>query len=232
MRLILLLLLFSSGAIGQQLTGTQLLDKAIAYHDPQGNWESFIGNLTVTMSTPNKPDRESHLRIDLPSELFQITMNKDGDQIQQAFIKDSCQYMINGVESITAADLRKHKITCDRTKLWRNYYTYLYGLPMKLKDSGTNIDPVVQEKEFKGKTYKVLKATYDAGVGKDTWYFYFDPETYAMEIYQFFKVEANNDGEYILLTGEEIISGIKMPKTRAWYYNKADKYLGTDELSK
>ncbi|MDG1661471.1 MAG: DUF6503 family protein, partial [Winogradskyella sp.] len=31
---------------------------------------------------------------------------------------------------------------------------------------------------------------------------------------------------------EETVSGIKMPKIRAWYYNKDDKYLGTDTLEK
>jgi hypothetical protein len=40
----------------------------------------------------------------------------------------------------------------------RNYYTFLYGLPMKLADPGTIIDPVVVKKEFMGKEYLVLKS--------------------------------------------------------------------------
>jgi hypothetical protein len=40
-----------------------------------------------------------------------------------------------------------------------------------------------------------------------------------------------NDGEYIILENELMIGGIKMPKDRAWYYNKDDKYLGTDYLT-
>jgi hypothetical protein len=50
-----------------------------------------------------------------------------------------------------------------------------------------------------------------------------------MEVYQFFKV-AKDSGEYILLAGLETINGIKMPKNRAWYYNKDNGYLGTDIL--
>ena len=53
-----------------------------------------------------------------------------------------------------------------------------------------------------------------------------------MEVYQFFHNESKNDGEYILLSNLEDASGIKMPKTRAWYYNKDNKYLGTDHLNK
>lgn len=67
---------------------------------------------------------------------------------------------------------------------------------------------------------------------KDTWYFYFDPDTYAMEVYQFYHDESKNDGEYILLKGITEINSIKMPKVRSWYYNKDDKYLGTDTLIK
>ncbi len=114
----------------------------------------------------------------------------------------------------------------------KDYYTYLYGLPMKLNDPGTNLDPKTEKKTFKGKDYLVLKVTYDAEIGKDTWYFYFDPTTYAMEVYQFYQDESKNDGEYLILKGLESIEGIKMPQTRAWYMNKDDKYLGTDTLSK
>jgi len=106
---------------------------------------------------------------------------------------------------------------------------------MKLRDPGTNINHPVEKKEFQGKQYLVLKATYDAAVGSDIWYFYFDPETYAMEVYQFYKTDDNgqmipNSGEYILLSEEATVSGIKMPKVRAWYYNQDHKYLATDTL--
>ena len=107
---------------------------------------------------------------------------------------------------------------------------------MKLKDPGTYVDPVVSEVIFKGKTYLRLKVTYEETVGTDIWFFYFDPTTYAMEIYQFYKGDpedkGKDTGEYILLSDEVEISGIKMPKDRAWYYNKGDKYLGTDLLQK
>ena len=103
---------------------------------------------------------------------------------------------------------------------------------MKLKDPGTHLDPEVQSKNFKGKAYLVLKVTYDESVGKDVWYFYFDPDNYAMEVYQFFHDESKNDGEYILLSELENVARIKMPKIRSWYYNSDDKHLGTDVLTK
>ena len=76
----------------------------------------------------------------------------------------------------------------------------------------------------------VLQVTYDETVGKETWYFYFNPTSYALEVYQFFKDESKNDGEYILLSEEKLVNGIKMPKIRQWYYNKTNQYLATDTL--
>jgi hypothetical protein len=59
-----------------------------------------------------------------------------------------------------------------------------------------------------------------------------NPKSFALEVYQFFHDESKNDGEYILLTEEQVVDGIIMPKNRAWYYNEKDKYLGTDFLFK
>ena len=107
---------------------------------------------------------------------------------------------------------------------------------MKLKDPGTIISDSLDYRSFKGKDYWVIKASYAEEVGSDIWYFYFDPISYAMEVYQFYKTDENGNmdpesGEYILLDGIEEIGGVRMPKTRAWYYNKDDVYLGTDHLN-
>ncbi len=220
----------------QQITSEQLLEKAINYHDPSGNWSSFSSNFKVTMTTPNKSPRFSDININLPAEFFSVTANRDGNMQTYTVDKSNCSLFHNTTKLDESAAKEKN-MTCQRANMFKNYYTYLYGLPMKLEDKGTNIDPKVKRKTIKGKDYLVLKATYDTSVSSDVWYFYFDPETYAMEVYQFYKTDDKGNvkpdsGEYILLTDEETVSGIKMPKIRAWYYNKDDKYLGTDTLEK
>ncbi|WP_430410715.1 DUF6503 family protein [Kordia sp.] len=224
--------IYVTTATSQELTGQQLLEKAIQYHDPNGNWETFNGTLTVTMETPKNPARLSTIKINLPTEYFYVKATRGDTTTAYTVKKDTCMIAFNGKTDLSDAVLKENNLSCERANLYKNYYTYLYGLPMKLKDNGTIIDPKVMKKTFKGKAYLVLKATYDKNVGKDTWYFYFDPKTYAMEVYQFFKDESKNDGEYILLTEEAVINDIKMPKKRAWYYNKDDGYLGTDILGK
>ncbi len=235
MKKYVLLFLFSllvTSIVGQDLSGPELLEKAIKYHDPNDTWRSFQGKFSITMKTPNSSDRVSDVVVDLPNQYFKLTVVKDGNTMEQTLDKGICVLTLNGSKTISDADVKKYRLTCERAGTMRDYYTYLYGLPMKLRDPGTIIDPSVQTRSFKGKEYLVLKTGYEEHVGEDTWYFYFDPETYAMEVYQFYHDESKNDGEYILLSGEEEVSGIKMPKTRAWYYNKDDTYLGTDILTK
>jgi hypothetical protein len=227
---------FSLQAFSQNFTGEQLLDKAISYHDPNGNWITFNGQLNIALEIPNKPSRYSHITIDLPNEYFQVIDKRDTITTQMTVNKGTCSFALNGSEDILEEDLKKYNLNCERANLFKNYYTYLYGLPMKLKDPGTRIDSKVEKKEFKGKTYLVLKIKYDQNIGSDIWHFYFNPKTYAMEIYQFFKADENgsqrnNSGEYIILTEEKVVNGIKMPKNRAWYYNRDNKLLGTDILN-
>jgi hypothetical protein len=227
---IILFLAISFQGISQEIIGIQLLEKAIQFHDPSGNWDSFIGTLFVRMETPKGKDRNSKIEINLPKEFFSVTAKKDTIVTNLTIEKGNFKLSLNGNDDPTLEQKKKFSLNKERANLYKNYYTYLYGLPMKLKDEGTIIHQKVEKRKFKGKNYLVLKVSYSKEIGKDTWYFYFNPKTYAMEVYQFFK-EAKDSGEYILLSGLETINGVKMPKNRAWYYNKDNGYLGTDFLS-
>ena len=221
--------------IAQDISGSLLLEKAIQYHDPTNQWNTFKGEFDIVMEMPDSPKRISHITINLPEEYFKVTATKEALVTEYTVDKGKCLISLNGSSDISKENLELHNLSCDRATMYKDYYTYLYGLPMKLKDEGTNVSEAVERKTFKGKTYLVLKVTYDEAVGSDVWYFYFHPETFAMEIYQFFKTDAQGNlkpdsGEYIILSDTETINQIKIPKTRAWYYNKDDAYLATDIL--
>ena len=213
----------------QQISGSELLRKSIQFHDPEGNWETFQGTLQVMMKIPDKPKRNSTISIDLPNQYFYLKAIQEEKTTEYTLDKMSCLIKFNQ-ETPTESQKLANKLSCDRAKMYRDYYTFLYGLPMKLNDPGTIIHEQVILKSFQGNEYLVLKVTYEREVGEDTWYFYFNPETYAMEVYQFYHDEDKNDGEYIILSEIEMVQGIKMPKKRDWYYNHDDRFIGTDLL--
>lgn len=118
------------------------------------------------------------------------------------------------------------EIENERAIRMRNYYTYLWGLPMKLNDPGTQIDSEVGKEELNGKRYLVARVPYE----KDIWYFYIDPETFQMEAYKFYQDEPNQKGEIIYLDGLSEYKGLQIPANRSWYRTENDEFLGTDQL--
>jgi len=121
-------------------------------------------------------------------------------------------------------------LTADRAKRWRDYYTYLYGIPMKLKDEGTFIGEEVNKEYFNGQDVWSIRVSYAPEVGEDIWYFYFHLETYAMVGYRFYHNEDANDGEYIVLDEMEIRNSMRIPKNRYWYTNEGSRFLGADMM--
>ncbi len=227
--LVILLLIHCNKMLSQTLTPTELLNKSIQYHDPNGNWNTFNGAFKIDMTMDNGSQRRSELIINFPKDYFYLKTIQDTITTEYSVFKNKNSIVFCGQKDMDSITLKKYKLNPERATLYKNYYTYLYGLPMKLKDKGTILNNV-QLKKFHGKDYMVLQVTYDETVGKETWYFYFNPTSYALEVYQFFKDESKNDGEYILLSEEKLVNGIKMPKIRQWYYNKTNQYLATDTL--
>ena len=147
----LLFVIFSTSQFfGQEMTGSQLLEKAIEYHDPNGNWATFSGTFNVTMKTPTKSDRHSIISLDLPNEYFELFAAQDKTSYQYILEGQKCNINFNG-HIATEDEKITNNLSCERAKMYQNYYTYLYGLPMKLKDAGTIIHEKVALKKFKGR---------------------------------------------------------------------------------
>lgn len=226
----LLLSCLLTSIVACQQSASALLDKSIAFHDPHNNWNKFEGMLSFSVERPDKPDGKRKVFIDNEGQSFSFWAQYDDGLLQYNVDSDRGAAKWNGKKEISEAMVEKYRISADRAVMYRDYYTYLYGMPMKLKDLGTIIDPEVKEVEFYGKTYNRIRVTYDDSVGDDIWYFYFSPTTHAMEAYQFFHDESKNDGEYILFEEIVEIDKVKIPRIRKWYYNSDNKFLATDVL--
>lgn len=216
----------------QTIRGDQLLEQSIQYHDPNGLWGTFKSSFTLYAERPDRETKATKLIFDRTQGYFEFSECAEANYWTASFDQDQCRIRFNGSEDFSSEIKQTYGLNCDRMKRYRDYYTYLMGLPMKLKDPGTLIASQGILMERQGTSYWMLKVTYAPEVGSDTWYFYFDTETFALKQYQFFHNEAKNDGEYIILEEEIEIGGIRLPKKRSWYYNSDQTYLGTDHLAK
>ena len=227
--LISIILSFCFPLLSQKSEAELLLDKSIQYHDPENNWNSFADSLIIDQDVPGRSIRNTRIFIDMAKSYFSHSQLRNDSMITRIVQNEECSFQLEE-ESISSQAAALLDITCERSKRLRNYYTYLYGLPMKLKDPGTIIDPLLMEDNFNGEIVNVIRVIYDPEVGEDTWYFYFSKENNALIGYRFYHNEPENDGEYILLEGERVIDGIRIPAVRTWYVNKDGRLLGRDFL--
>ncbi len=231
MRLTLLLLLCSFTCYGQELDGPTLLQKTLEYHDPGAEWNKLKATVRYDEYRANNTIRKSVVRFDNIGDRFKLERTNDKLVITRGTMADSCYVLVNGSADFDISLDTTYNLACERSFMYRNYYLYMQGLPMKLQDPGTVVHHSAPRVNFMDKSYYKLKITYKEDVGSDIWYLYLNPQTFAVEAYQFYHDETINDGEYILLEGSVQVGQMVWPKSRSWYTNKEQKYLGKDVIT-
>lgn len=220
-------------AAAEPPSAPELLAASIAFHDPDGVWDDGAFELELAETRPSGSDRETTLWIDNGAGTFRIRRASEGHVTEghsgQGVGQAECTWTLDGSADIADAVREEKQLTCDRLTLLRNYYVYLWGLPMKLRDPGTRLGDVT-ETEVDGETVYRLRVTYDEGVGTDIWDFDFDPETSALVGYRFVHAGPDGGGEWITLEGMTEGAGLRLPKTRTWYRLEGER-LGADALT-
>ncbi|MEZ4698928.1 MAG: DUF6503 family protein [Rhodothermales bacterium] len=213
----------------QTLSGSEVLARSLAHHDPAGAWYQKAHRLQLRETRPGGADRTTDVVLDYPAGLFVMTMERDGHRLEMRMHESgSCVATMDGSTQIAEEDLKKYRMDCDGIAWWRGYQEYLYGLPMKLHDAGAKLGEAAERVTFNQHETLAVRVSYAEEVGSDVWYFYFDPATYALIGSRFYHDEAKNDGEYLFFDEEIEAGGITLPRIRAWYVNSDDRYLGTD----
>ena len=85
---------------GQELTGRALLEKAIAYHDPNDQWAMFNAQMQIEMETPKSGLRRTEVSINLPADYFKTIVIKANDTIISELDKGKCSLALNGSTTI------------------------------------------------------------------------------------------------------------------------------------
>lgn len=207
-----------------------VVETSIAYHDPQGHWGRARFRLELKETRPDGSERRTRVQINNSLDSFEILTNRGEARIEGLMAAEDCILTLDGSTDFSDEDREEYRLTCERLGWLRDYYTYLWGLPMKLRDPGTRIDQQVTAAWYQQRQVWSVRVTYEESVGTDTWYFYFDQQTYALVGYRFYHNEAKRDGEYIVLEGETETEGMKIPTKRAWYTNAEGRHLGDDIL--
>src|SRR5262245_2007031 len=210
-------------ALLSSTTAETLLDRSIAYHDPQGRWPRGAFEITELASQPDGSSHRNLLRFNNARARFELETSVDGRAVAVVVENDVVVARLDGKANLSADELKRYRLTSAQVLSRRNRDLYLWGLPMKLRDPGTRLDPTVKEAVFEGKAVYQLRVTYDEAVGSDTWYFFLDRDTCALVGHRFHHDEAKRDGEYAVFSEEVSGQGLRLPRVRKWYTNKDKK---------
>ena len=215
MRIALVLLILSilnSCKEDKPVNAKEVLDRSIAFHDPHGKWQNFSYELDFVAHLPDSTKPETTIQMDHPRQFFRYIRYSDSTDL--GMVGDSCFAV--GRDSVDCFPIRRT----------RDYWTYLWGLPMKLKDPGTELDPHFKDTVFEGRPVYRIKVTYP----REVYYFSIDKETYQLVGEEFYIDEEKQVGERMIREGEVNVDGIILPRTRAWFNTHDSLYLATDEL--
>ena len=105
-------------------TPEQVLTRALAYHDPAGEWATLAAELRFAESRPKGDDTQSVIRLDNRRTYMHIDFSG----------KET--YKVTGQEVVVI----KGDKDAERGLGIRNYFLYLWGLPMKLRDPDTALE--------------------------------------------------------------------------------------------
>lgn len=195
-------------------TADDILNASIEHHDPANEWVSFSHSFYFKSNfTPDDTLSEQLVvALDVPKNTFTY-INRTKDIIAQ-LNGDSCEIL-------------KGETPCEGINWTKNFYTYVWGLPMKLKDPATVLDQKVVDTTFNTINCHRLHVDY----GNHDWYYYISTTDYALIGFAFTNRD-NDNKEYVTLEGSYEIDGIRFPKKRSWYDTESKKLLGTNELIK
>ena len=213
-----------------QTEAQKLLIESSRYHDPNGLWEKSKVEIKLNEVRPGYPDRKTELMINNKTGRFVMHQIREGHEISFDIKGDKCKIKFDGSTPHDTVAIKKFNLTPNRARVIRDYYTYLYGLPMRLLRDGSIPDEQVTTSRFNGSSALTVRVTYPPNLGSDIWYFYFNPQSKQLVGYRFYHDEEKNDGEYIILENEVSIGRLILPQDRSWYTNNGDELLGSDRI--
>lgn len=205
-------------------TAKDLILHSIAYHDPSSNWANFKSNIEIKTDLWKKEGgiqkSTRTLFFDRYQSVFKMHSFRDGIELKGAINRDTCYS--EPLSEIPAEKAEKFKsvLGCQGITFYKDYFTYLIGLPMNLLDTNAIIDNTILERTYNGIKYDVVRVTYEPLDKNRPWYFYFNKNNHAFELCKFTSREnENKGGEYIIYNHKKNMQGMKLSGQIVWLYN-------------
>jgi hypothetical protein len=214
------------------LTGQQLWEKCISYHDPEGKWKNYEGMVHIyTIRSKADSSGEEILQIKKPEDFYQSTRIVLDVKAIMGIKDGKCFHAVNGNDQPSDDQLEKYRISCENASFHKEHHTCHFGLPMQLKTSGVVVQEKIKTEIFYNTMCHVLTFVGKKGVVnhpyyEGTWNLYIDPVSYAMKGLR--RQSDEYPGSYEVFINELEVGGIIMPQVKVVFMNEDGSHFYTD----
>lgn len=208
--------------------GPYILQQSIHQHDPNGVWLHTEFDMVVEEPRKQVPTRASLVKLNVANGAFEMQRARDGRTTTHLVDETGkAATLLDGQVETDTALIKKYFMQPERNANYRNYYRFMYGLPMVLDQPGINMGKVGSS-EFEGQTVIHIDFTMEQPMIAKTWRVFFDKNDYHVLGIQ--TMDNAEEGEYLVFNGSAEIEGLKLPRFRHWYDSQTNEYLGSDLL--
>ena len=205
-------------------TAQDWINYSIAYHDPQNNWPRFKAQIESYSKVDRGADTlqtsTRRLAFENPRSYFDCSMKVKNYTMNLKLDEKTCVTTWDKPD-VSQEERDRYYKECAFTKNYRDYYRYLIGIPMVLKDELTIVNPSVEEETIDGKSYKRITVNYAPVDKHPTWQFYIDPGSGRLVRSKFFRYnekEKKHTGEILDYPEHQLFQGMQMRTKMIWYY--------------
>ncbi len=214
-------------------TAIEWIEYSIKYHDPKNNWDTFSSQVSsfskVDRGGESLEESTRQFSFDNSTSYFGMSMDVQEFPLRIDISNDNCQTVWKKKE-ITKEENNRYINDCKFGKNYRNYYRYLIGIPMVLKDDSAIVNPIVEEENINGKNYKKITVNYAPVNENPTWEFFIDPMNGKLVRSKFIRYNEKNEitgGEILDYPEHKLIQGMQLRTKMLWYYLN-EKFLADE----
>lgn len=209
--------------------GQFVLEQSIKYHDPNGEWPTAKLKMRLAEPRPQTPHRFSIVDLDNNTGAFRMDRNRE-DKVSSHLVSAGGENsaLLDGEVVTDPEVIRQYMLLPERSPGYRNYYQFMYGIPMILQPHFATMKEVSYQVFDDQEVISLDFELKEAMISKE-WRLYFSQEDYRLLGIETLN-EGDEPGEYLIFNGEARTGNMKFARFRHWYSKATDQYLGSDIL--
>ena len=149
--LIVVLTIIITGLLTKTLAqkSVEVINKAIAFHDPQQQWADYSGKVKLITAFPNGNSSGGELiEIQTKEGFYQCTNHST--KVIKGIKNGECYREIDGNKSPGEDVIKKYNLDYERIRQFKGWHYFHFGILMELKASGLVMEDKVETVKFQG----------------------------------------------------------------------------------